>query len=273
MFKKVMNSLLDPQRIVLKAWRMLGVGSFKTRLDYDIFKRPHYAYCLFHSARLAHLLGVRRISVVEFGVAGGSGLLELENLAIQVEKEFPVAIEIYGFDTGEGLPEPVDYRDIPFVWKAGFYKMDQELLRAKLKRSTLVLGDVKNTVPVFFETYDPAPLSAAFVDLDFWSSTVEALKIFDAPHDRILPRVYCYMDDVFGNEFGGLQNKYVGQLAAIREYNETNEMRKLAKISGFYWTRRVPAPWSEKIYIHHAFDHPQYCTYVHPDLDRQLEID
>ncbi|MFP3942805.1 MAG: hypothetical protein ACLFWF_02875 [Alphaproteobacteria bacterium] len=272
MYEKILNGLMSPHKLVFKTWHALDVGSFRARLAYDVFERPHYAYCLFHAARLAHALGHDRISAMEFGVAGGRGLMALEDLALRVQKEVPVEIEIYGFDTGEGLPEPVDYRDLPYIWKAGFYRMDQEALRSKLKLSKLVLGDVRDTVPNFFETYNAAPLGAAFFDLDFWSSTVEAFRILEAPHERLLPRVFCYCDDVISVEYGGILNEHVGQLAAIRDYNRKHEMRKLAQIAGMSRTRKIPAAWNDQIYVHHTFEHPRYNEYVHPDPDRQLPL-
>ena len=269
---KVLNAVLNPQKIVLSLWARLGIGSFKTRLDYDIFPRPHYAFCLYHAARQAHLLGIRRISAAEFGVAGGAGLMELERLADAVETEFPVEIDLYGFDSGDGLPEPVDYRDLPYIWKAGFYKMDPDVLQDRLRRSSLVLGNVRDTVPAFFKSDERAPLGAAFFDLDFWSSTSDALRIFDAPQDRMLPRVLCYCDDVISSELGGLLNDYVGQLAAIRDYNAQHDRRKMTTIAGLDRIRRIPACWNDQIYIHHAFDHPMYNAYIHSDADRQLPL-
>lgn len=272
MFRKALNFMLAPQKAVLKAWAGLGTGSFKAKLDYDVLPRPHYGFCVFHAARQAHRLGLERISVAEFGVAGGGGLLELERMAEAVEAEIPIKIDVYGFDTGEGLPEPVDYRDLPYIWKAGFYKMDIPALQAKLARAKLVLGDVKNTVPYFFETHDPAPLGAAFMDLDFWSSTVDALRIFESSDERMLPRVFCYFDDVLSAPDGGLLNDYVGQLAAIRDYNSGSVGKKLAPIAGLVHSRRVPASWNDQIYVHHAFEHQGYNTYIHKDADRQLHI-
>lgn len=269
---RLLNALLNPHKIVQNLWARTGLGSFKSRLDYDVFPRPHYAFCLYHAARQAHLLGLKRISAAEFGVAGGAGLIELEDLADAVEKEFPVEIEIYGFDTGGGLPEPVDFRDLPYIWKAGFYKMDQDALRKKLRRASLVLGDVKDTVPSFIENHDPAPIGAAFFDLDFWSSTSEALKIFEAPQSHMLPRVMCYCDDVISSEHGGLLNEYVGQLAAIRGYNAQHANRKLTTIAGLDRVRRIPACWNDQVYVHHAFDHPLYNVYIHSDANRQLPI-
>jgi hypothetical protein len=273
MHAKLIDVMLNPAKIVFKVWKQLGVGSFKSRLDYDIFRRPHYAFCVYHAARQAHMLGLNRISVAEFGVAGGAGLLELETLAEAVEGILPVTIDVYGFDTGEGLPEPAGYRDVPYVWQAGFYKMDQGALRARLRRAHLILGDVKDTVPEFLVEHDCAPLGAAFFDLDFWSSTVDALEVLRSPSTRILPRAYCYFDDIFGDELGALQNDYVGQLAAIHDYNAKDAMRKLARIAGLAWMRRIPAPWNDKIFIHHTFDHCEYNRYIYPAADRQLPVE
>jgi len=153
---------------------------------------------------------VPKISALEFGVAGGRGLLALEALCPEIEKAYGVEIEIWGFDTGEGLPEPEDYRDLPYIWKAGFYRMDQAALKSKLTRSKLVLGNVKDTVPDFFETHSPAPLGAAFFDLDFWSSTRDSFGIFSGAPSTMLPRVFCYCDDVISNEGGGILSEDVG---------------------------------------------------------------
>ncbi|MEE4212889.1 MAG: hypothetical protein V2I43_26885 [Parvularcula sp.] len=269
---KLMNALLNPQRAILKAWKVSGTASLSSKLDYDLFDRPHYAYCLANAARLARALEIPKISALEFGVAGGRGLLALEALCPEIEQAYGVEIEVWGFDTGEGLPDPVDYRDLPYIWKAGFYRMDQAALKAKLKRSQLVLGDVKDTVPTFFETYKPAPLGAAFFDLDFWSSTLDSFDIFSGASSTMLPRVFCYCDDVISNEGGGVLSEDVGQLRAIGDYNAASSDRKLRPIAGFPEKRRVRAVWPHQIYVHHSFDHPNYTKYVHDDADRQLAI-
>ena len=48
-----------------------------------------------------------------FGVAGGQGLICLENAAALVEQALELTIDVYGFDTGIGLPAPVDWQDSP----------------------------------------------------------------------------------------------------------------------------------------------------------------
>ena len=68
--------------------------------------RPNYTWAMLHAAYLAKTLGMPRISAIEFGVAGGNGLLALENAAELVEQEMGIEVDVYGFDTGAGLPPP-----------------------------------------------------------------------------------------------------------------------------------------------------------------------
>src|SRR4051812_6870835 len=88
-------------------WMKMPVGSVATRVRHGIFPYPHYAYGVYWSAFLARQLGVPRISVIEFGVAGGRGLVALENASAEIERELGVGIDVYGFDSGGGMPAPV----------------------------------------------------------------------------------------------------------------------------------------------------------------------
>ena len=65
-------------------------------------------------------------------MAGGNGSVELERIATDVFARYGVAIDVYGFDTGEGLPKPKDYRDLPNLYRASGFRMDQAKLRARL---------------------------------------------------------------------------------------------------------------------------------------------
>jgi hypothetical protein len=51
-------------------------------------------------AHLAKALGIKRVSVIEFGVAGGNGLVALDRIAEKVEQALGIDIDVYGFDTG-----------------------------------------------------------------------------------------------------------------------------------------------------------------------------
>ncbi len=68
--------------------------------------RPHYTWGVLHGGHLARAIGINRVSVIEFGVAGGNGLLSLERIAEKVEGVFGIGIDVYGFDNGIGLPKP-----------------------------------------------------------------------------------------------------------------------------------------------------------------------
>ena len=157
---------------------------------------PHYGYCIFQ----ANLLNYPRISVIEFGCGGGNGLVTAEMHIREISKLFPVEIQLYGFDTGTGLPQPQDYRDMPHYFEPGFYKMDRQILEKKLTLGKLVIGDVKDTCTTFFREYDPAPVGCIFYDLDFYSATRDAFMLLTADTSHFLPRIFTYFYDIIGDD-------------------------------------------------------------------------
>ena len=106
-----------------RLWRSFPLGSPELRTRFDIWSHPAYAYGVWRAVDLARSLGLDGITVAEFGVAGGSGLVALENIADAMATHFGVDIEVLGFDTGTGNPAPADFRDLPYVWAEGFYRM------------------------------------------------------------------------------------------------------------------------------------------------------
>jgi hypothetical protein len=265
-FPRIFNHPQPIRGITRYVLRKLNIGSAKFRYQLGAVNRPNYAYLVFHAAQLAHRLGHERVSVIEFGVAKGAGLLMLEHHADWVEKIFPVKIEIYGFDTGEGLPAPEDYRDLPYHWKPGFFRMDQESLKSKLRRSTLVLGNVADTIQTFFASHDVAPIGAVSDDLDFYSSTMDALKLFDAEDKRLLPRIFCYFDDVLGGDVE-LYGDHTGERLAIHEFNASHENRKFSP--AYYLQAFAFQPWQYQTWILHSFGHVDYGRFVSEE-DPQL---
>src|SRR5262249_32561454 len=90
-----------------------------------------------------------------------------------------------------------------------------------------------------------------------YSSTVNALRVLDADHTMLLPRVHCHFDDVLGFTFGDCN----GERLAIAEFNAQHDLRKLSPIYGL--KHYVPAShsgemWVDKYWIAHPFDHPLY---------------
>jgi hypothetical protein len=250
-----------PLRPILRpVVQKLSLLPYRDRLELNWIDRPHYGHCIFEAVQLAARLHVPRISVIEFGCGGGNGLVNAEMHISEAKKIFPVDVELYGFDTGAGMPVPQDYRDFPHYFKPGLYKMDPDLLRRKLRFAKLVLGPVKETCNTFISEYQPAPIGCVFHDLDFYSSTADALTIFDADPASFLPRIYMYFDDIKGTHVWAV-SEFAGELLAIDEFNRNHAFKKIA--TGRSMPLHYPdQDWADQIYIYHDFQHPQYNVYV-----------
>jgi hypothetical protein len=190
-----------------------------------------YAWGMVQGVNLAKVLGIGRVSVMEFGVAGGNRLVVLERIAREVQGIFGVTVDVFGFDTGIGLPKPKDHRDMPNMWSEGSFPMDVDKLKRRLERARLILGDTKETVPKFIRS-DVSPVAFASFDLDLYTSTMHALALFEADHRLLLPRVHCYFDDILGFTCGD----HVGERLAIWEFNESHQMRKISPIYGLRYS-------------------------------------
>lgn len=240
----------------------LNLLGYEEKLRVGTLEREHYGYCMLEAAKLAAKLGHTAISVIEFGVAGGKGLLAMEHHAGFVEQETGIKIEIFGFDMGTGLPPPQDYRDLPYLWQLGYYKMDKAKLEERLQRSKLIIGPVEETLRSFLESFGssnpPPPIGFISFDLDYYSSTVEAFHVFSGERTSVLPRVICYFDDVSG-DCEEAYNIFTGELLAIAEFNAANDYVKIAKCMGVrFYGGNIPREWHEQIYIAHLFRHPDY---------------
>jgi hypothetical protein len=250
-------------------WCRYPIGKVPDRVRFGIWERPHYAYGVNFAADMAKKLGLDAVSVIEFGVAGGRGLLSMEDAAERIGTHHGVKISVWGFDAAVGLPKPVDYRDLPHVWGQGDYVMDVSALKARLRWAQLILGDVSETIPPFLERADVPPIGFISIDLDYYSSTAAALKILDGPPDSRLPRVCCYFDDILWPE-DACHNEYVGERLAINEYNAQHECSKISKLTDLRWTQPHAAEWHEQIYIHHDFRHPLYTKKLRGSAQHHL---
>jgi hypothetical protein len=242
-------------------WRRFPIGSVERRVQFGVWSRPNYAYGVYWAAKLARQLGLPGISVIELGVAGGRGLLALEDIAQQVSRQLAIRIAVAGFDSGVGMPEPLDYRDLPHAWNKGFYRMDPDKLRARLSRAELFLGDVGETISSWLAGDDVPPIGFVAFDLDYYSSTKRAFRLFESSHSRRLPRMYCYFDDLMWPEHA-CHNEYTGELCAIREFNIEHGDKKLCPLNMLRHMRIHPQPWNDQMYVLHDFGHPLYCKNV-----------
>jgi hypothetical protein len=238
------------------AW--LGATFLQFMRDPGCARRPAYIWGVLQGVALAKVLGIERASVIEFGVAGGAGLMALERIAKKIEElpDVGVVIDVYGFDTGKGLPQPEDYRDCPNLWAGGFYAMDKVDLEARLQHARLHLGPISETLPAFLLS-NFSPVAFISFDVDLYTSTRDALRILEAAYEALLPRIHCYFDDIIGFSF----SDYNGERLAIAEFNEAHTSRKVSPLYGlkhFVPPGQANCTWVDVFYLAHLFDHPLY---------------
>lgn len=246
-------SLEPPLRLVARELVRLLPFPVRSKAKWDVFRRPEYLFGTLKAAEQAKVEGHSRITVVELGVAGGKGLLALQEAAARVQTETGVQIMVYGFDTGSGLPDTCgDYRDHIDAWQPSDFPMDQSLLESQLGPNTrLVLGDVDETMPPFLADRQGAPLGFVAFDLDLWSSTTAALKTFEIAGSLELRRTWLYFDDV-DLEFC---HSFAGELLAISEFNDRCKHIKIDRARGIREARPFQEhAWLDRIYVAHNLE-------------------
>jgi hypothetical protein len=248
-----------PYRAYRKIWvKLLGDnswvrhhGNFRAKEQYGLISRPNYLYGMLRAADVARYSGKKHVTVVEFGVASGAGLLNMINLASDVEKETGIRFRIVGFDTGRGLP----LIDHPELCNPGDFAMeDKEKLIGKIAgRAEILWGDIAETVGQFTEALDSAaPLGFVSVDVDIYSAAKSALRCLLGSRDKYNPAVCMWFDDVsflFAND-------WAGELLAIAEFNEEHEVRKIGQDRSLPGRRPAKAEsWYPATYVCHVLDH------------------
>ena len=126
----------------------------------------------------------------------------------------------------------------------------------KLEISKLVIGDVSKTVKNESLFKKDSPIGCIMFDLDMYSSTKSALKVFNLNHDFLLPRVNCYFDDIGSIEF-------IGERLAIEEFNQKNKNMKIGQNYKLLFNSKCRGNY---IYEMHNFNHPHYSK--HSDLNK-----
>lgn len=251
----LVERLGEPVHLNLISLFVALFGSTRTKIDFDLVVRQQFAFSILYAADLAKRRGYRALTAIEFGVASGAGLLNICQIADLVEKETGVHIRVAGFDTGSGMPHAIDYRDLPELWQQGDFKMDEAALLASLpKRASLHIGPLDETIPRFMASQTPdAPIGFVSLDVDYYSSTMQALQLFDFAAKAYLPMVCTYLDDIIVDEV----SDWSGELAAINEFNANQPMRKIAPFP-FLREKRIfqRARWIGQIYFCHIHDHP-----------------
>lgn len=180
------------------------------REQYGLIARANYLYGMLRAADVPKYCGKQSVTVVEFGVASGAGMLNMIGLAPMIEKETGIHLRIVGFDTGQGLPSVQGYKDHPELWRAGdFATEDREtLMRAVGGRAEIIWGDIADTIGPFTDSINSAaPLGFLSVDLDIYSTTTVALRCLTGQPEKYNPGISMYFDDVsFFSQMTGLAN-------------------------------------------------------------------
>jgi len=254
-----------PFRIFVRALLKHLNVSVKTRAVWELSDRPAYLLGVLAAAEQALRQNISEISVIEFGVAGGNGLVALQKEAEAVEKETGVGIKVYGFDMGPlGLPRFIgDHRDHPDIWKPGDYPMDVSKLQSRLdERTTLILGNIEETVPEFFKKFQPPAIGFVSIDVDLYSSARDALHLFTLADKKMIWHVPLYFDDI---EFI-FNNKFAGELLAINEFNKQNDHVKIDRWYGV----KIGMPFPERYFLEKLYVAHDIEAISKSDVNRQI---
>jgi hypothetical protein len=255
--------LTEPVHLNAIALFVAVFGTTRAKIAFDVLVRQQHAFGLLDAADAARERGLQRVTVVELGVGSGTGLLNICDLAGRITNTTGVGFDIVGFDTGAGLPPPHDHRDHPELYKEGWYPLDRTALERKLPPNARVIyGDLRDTIDDFVRTLAPAsPLGFATLDVDYYSSSQHALRLFLGEPDGYLPTLYVYVDDVHERT----HTQFAGELLAIDEFNREHDLRKLDLDRGLMYHRVFKhAEWLQHMFKLHVFDHPERSSIEKP---------
>jgi hypothetical protein len=230
-------------------------SDFSKKIDYDLVPRQPYAFGIKKAFETAASEKTEKILLIEFGVASGGGLFNMAYIASKLSKKYHVDYEVIGFDTGGGMPPAIDYRDHPELYREGDFpplNLNDVDLPSKTK---MYYGDISTELEKFKQDIKDKPARIGFVsvDVDYYSSTLKCMEIFEADTSNFLSNTPIYFDDV--NNL--THNDYCGELLAIREFNEKeNSLRKICKMTSLRnWRIFKNAMYLDQMYFLHSFDH------------------
>jgi hypothetical protein len=246
----------SPLRPLLKACATIAYRisprCFEFATLYDALPYPHYALGLQMAARHARHFGISGFTAAEFGVAGGSGLVNLVNHAAQISRLTGLTVDVTGFDSVSGLPAAHDWCDVPWRFNPGDYPCDLDTLGSRLDgRANLRIGEIASTLPRWLSEAH-LPLGFISIDTDYYSTAASIVQALNAASpERFVPIVSTWLDDIHLYAVPD----FAGELAAIQE--QSGAMRRFSRA---YW----PAEWRpysdrlwlRKLYELFVLDHP-----------------
>lgn len=267
--KHLKDRLAEPLLLNLISCFVHLFGGYRRKIDFDLITPRSSAFGILRAADLAKELGVRKIYAIEFGVAAGAGLLGMARIARSVSEVTGVDVEVVGFDTGEGLPPARDYRDHPEYYQTGdFPPIDKEKLVSSLPSNAKIMyGNITDTVKDFPKLAGYGVIGFIHLDVDYYWSSMECLKLLEHEPELCLPVMPLYLDDV-GHES---HNPWCGELLAVNEFNAAHRWRKIAPYTGLRNNRIMKhAFWIDQMYALHVLDHPTRT--VKPERNREAHL-
>ncbi|MBV8800505.1 MAG: hypothetical protein JO208_11950 [Alphaproteobacteria bacterium] len=267
--KIFIERLTEPLHLNLLSVPVALFGSYRAKVAWDLVVRQQYAFPILYAADAARKYGYDSITVVEFGVAGGAGLLNMCRIAERTKAATGIEIRVVGFDTGRGMPPAIDYRDLPEHFQQGDFPMDVAKLRAALPAfAELIIGDVQETVPRFLAGLSgQSPLGFVAIDVDYYSSARACLGILNGPATTYLPLVPVYLDDIGVDG----SNAWTGELLAVNEFNADQAFRKIAPFTLLRSRRIFKNPqWIDRMFAAHIHDHPKRSPAARRPVQRVL---
>ena len=229
--------------------------------------RPHYETILLETCLEAIKLGYKEVTVLELGVAGGNGIISLEKYKKKIETLYNLKINVYGFDSGKGIPFSNSEFDLPFHWKQGDFKTNQKKLE-QITTSKIIYGDIKDSVDEFIKC-EPKNIIAIFFDMDLYTSTKNFLNQIDKLQGYLCPRVYCYFDDIFNPNHW--INKHVGEQLAIEEFNSEKKNLKIGLAPDSINDFKFPLAKGQLFMLNH-FNHKDFKKYIGFENEETLSI-
>ncbi len=242
-----------PLHLNLMSMLSFFLGGIRSKINYDNFRLPHYAFGILESATRAKALGIKEITVIEFGVANGRGLMAMALYASKIEKETGIKINVVGFDSGVGMPATQDYRDHPELYATGDFPLQNrdKLLSILPSNTKLVILDL---ITSNWTEHITKPIAFFSMDVDYYSSTIAILqKLSTIRVDLLMPNTLIYFDDVLLPN----HNPFQGELLAIDEFNSDNKLRKIVNFSESLRSTRIlkHAQWIKQMFQLHVLDH------------------
>ncbi len=187
------------------------------RLALAQFYRYDHVYAVIRECKRAYR---GNFSILEFGVSDGYSFTKILYATRYLKMDS--RITVHGFDSFEGMPAPVDARDLEQVkgstWVAGEFKGRYESLQAycesRYQNFRLHKGYFEDSLrPEILKIFETQVPLLVWIDCDYYSSARTAFE-------RLLPYLpngcMFYFDDLDAFNFG---SRFTGEARLVHEIN------------------------------------------------------